>query len=192
MSNTFEIIDAIIAHRGCSLRELAHKAELPYTTLASIMSRRSNRISKSILEAVAKALEVDFYDLVPREADMQTTGTGTNIIKYPTECSDEFMKATLRRIIGEDYILYIPENNQQRARNATTYRYERMQTCPITARRQFKQSIDFVLGKLNDEGLMEAMRRVLDVASNPQYCISTDSHTSSNKKEDELCQEKEQ
>lgn len=34
----------------------------------------------------------------------------------------------------------------------------------------FRNSLFFVLGKLNDDGLMEAMRRILDVANDPKYC----------------------
>lgn len=180
MSNVFEIIDAIIAHKGCSLRELAIKADITYTTLASIMTRRSSRISKKIVTAIAEALEVDFYDLIPRESDLQATKTDSDIVRYPTDCSEEFMKATLQRIIGADAILYIPENNLRRARNIAMQKTEHMPVCPNNARHQFKQSIDFVLNKLNDEGLMEAMRRVLDIAQDPKFCIST---ATENKKE---------
>ena len=191
VSTVFDIIEAITAYRGYSLRELAMRAEMPYTTLSSIMTRRSIWVSKRTLESVSKALEVDFHDLIPRSSEELATSEGTHITRYPSECSDEFMRATLSRIIGDNYIQYLSDSRPQTARNATPHGYERQQTNHAIARRSFTHSVYFVLNKLNDEGLMEAMRRVLDVASNPQYCISTDSHTSSNTKEDEPCQENE-
>ena len=46
----------------------------------------------------------------------------------------------------------------------------------------FRQSIEFILGKLNEAGLREAMRQLLTIAKDPNY---------SNTKEDTLCHEDE-
>lgn len=186
MKTIFEIIDAVRGYRGYSLKELAAKGNIPYTTLASIMSRRSMNISKDTVETIANALDVEFHDIISPEAHRQTL-IGSNGAKCITDCTDEFLKSTLRKIIGDDYIQYLPENNLRRekaiheAQIANAYAAK-------DERNQFKKSIGFVLDKLNDEGLMEAMRRVLDIANDPKYYVSTDSE----KKEDTGWQEEEQ
>ena len=183
MSNIFEIIEAIMVHKGYSLRDMADKMDMPYTTVASIMTRRSSKISRHSVEAFAKALEVDFYDLMPREADKQAITT-LNGIRYPSDCSEEFMRSTLLHIIGDDYIQYIPENNQQRIKKVALRKADLKGASSSDERILFKQSIDFVLNKLNDDGLMEAMRRVLEVAQDSRYCLHNSTNDLVSKQDD--------
>ena len=187
MSSVFEIIEALKAYRGMTFRDIAEKTGRSYTTLTSIMSRRSARIPVGILTEIASALEVDVCDLIPLEVMQQESVNKTG--RYSTEFSKDFVRMTLHRIIGDDYEKYLPEYDIE-VRTLTTPRARPSlnTSAEHDARYQFKQSINFVLNKLNDRGLMEVMRLVLEVANDPKYYVSTDSE----KKEDNGWQKEEQ
>ena len=190
MYKIYDLIESLRKWKGYSLREVAQKAAITYTTLASIMSRRSPTISKRTLTQIATVFEVEWYVLLncknESEPVLIKTGRFSDEPRIETYLSEMDAKQILHRIIGDEYMQYLTVLDELKKSTfqskATGYEVQ----CDQTLRLQFKQSIDFVLNKLNDEGLMEAMRRVLDIAQDPKFCIST---ATGNKKEDDECQE---
>ena len=63
-----ERIAELAAAQKINLKELSRKADVPYTTLYAIVNRKSNRVQKSTLHCVARALGVSVGSL---------TGTGS-------------------------------------------------------------------------------------------------------------------
>lgn len=61
--NTGEIIQKLAAEQGMKLKQLATKADVPYTTLHAIVSRNSSRINSATLHRLAVALEVPDQEL---------------------------------------------------------------------------------------------------------------------------------
>lgn len=58
-----ERIGAIAKRNNISLRQLAIKADVPYTTLYAIVTRKSNRVKRETLEKIAIALDIPLQDL---------------------------------------------------------------------------------------------------------------------------------
>lgn len=177
MSSIYEVIDTLRRWKGYSMRELAEKADIPHTSLASIMTRRSPKISVNTLESIANVFDKEAHDLFSIRSTMSRTPN--SVMRVTTELSEEDADAICSRIIGKDYKEYLLPREQEletighRTSNAkVTLNYR------IDIDQHFRQSIIFMLNKLNEEGLMEAMRRVLEVAQDPRYCVSTDSHKS--------------
>ena len=185
MSNVYEVIDALRRSKGYSFRELAGRTGISHTTLASILTRRVPKISASTLEAIAKAFEIGVNDLLPNRTPIQ--GAGKHVLRYWAELTEEEAEQVLTNLIGENYEQFLSDEKINVV-NDRPYTNRAEPATRATMSRHFRQTINFVLNKLNDDGLMEAMRRVLDVAQDPQYCIST---TTLTKKEDDQCQENE-
>lgn len=61
--NTGEKIQKLAAERGMKLKQLATKADVPYTTLHAMVSRNSSRINSGTLHRLAVALEVPDQEL---------------------------------------------------------------------------------------------------------------------------------
>lgn len=166
INDLYDIIDAMRKKYHMSSRTLATQAKIPATTLASMMSRRPATIDKEALVRIASVFNVAWYRLFNMTEDaaakyedelrISTVMTKEDVehvynhLVRPLDCSARY------RAIG----LYSSENHS--ALNARYQRNER--------EHGFRSSILFVLDKLNDDGLMEAMRRVLDVANDPKYC----------------------
>lgn len=171
MSNIYEVIDAIRLYRGYSMRELAYRADMPYTSLASLMKRRSNRISKDMLEALIKALEINWTDLVAFHPEFgEDTDEGR---WFGATCSTDEVHQILENVIGSGFERFLAEA-QNKDKQPGTWKNRRQPAVAIDPRVQFKQSMNLMFDRLNDEGLLEAMRRILDVANEPRYCFKKD------------------
>ena len=59
----YDKIFQLLRLRHMSIKQLATTLNMPYTTLASRMQRRSKKISDSLIEAIAMALDVDSNEL---------------------------------------------------------------------------------------------------------------------------------
>lgn len=70
-----EKIGNIAKAKKIPLRQIAIKAEIPYNTLYSIVSRKSNRINNNALLKIATALDVSVFELMD-----------------PEKCLDDFKK----------------------------------------------------------------------------------------------------
>ena len=173
MSDVYEVIEAVRMWRGYSMLEVSQKADVKYTTIASLMKRRSSHMSKEILMRLASALGVDWYKMLNCESAEEPTdiftGRYSDEPRILTELSEMDVKQALREIIGDEYEKFLTRSREKvKIPNAPVIKPASCRQ--NSSRDQFKQSIDFVLDKLNDDGLMEAMRRMLDIAKDPMYC----------------------
>ena len=62
--NVYDLITELLAEKNMSRRELSLKAGIPVTTLNSAFSRKSQKLSASVISAIAKALDVSIEYLV--------------------------------------------------------------------------------------------------------------------------------
>lgn len=166
MNDLYDIIDAMRKKYRMSSRTLAMQAKIPATTLASMMTRRPATIDKEALVRIASVFCVEWYRLLNMTED------------EASKCEDELRISTAMTAQDVEYVynhVVKPLDCSVRYRAMELSNAERQcMLKPIHQRNErehgFRSSILFVLEKLNDDGLMEAMRRILDVANDPKYC----------------------
>lgn len=165
INDLYDIIDAMRKKYHMSSRTLAIRAGIPVTTLASMMSRRPATIDKSVLEKLASVFHVEWFrllNLTDAKADEYA-----DELRIPTKMEKEDVDHVYRRIVKTlDCTERFHEIGKYPSPNSG-FVYQRSMR---EKEHEFQQSIMFVLEKLNDDGLMEAMRRILDVANDPKYC----------------------
>jgi len=129
-------------------------------------------MSIPLLAKIAEAFGVSWHELLGREAmsfgDNTILESKKPVPKVSTALTPEMIRKILEKLIGEGYERYLYEDTLRR-NEPVPYNGE----TPHTNSMFMKRSIDIILNKLNDEGLMEAMRRVLDIAQDPRYHISS-------------------
>lgn len=168
MKDFYDLIEALRIEAKISSKELAIRANTPVTTLASIMSRRPETLDRRTLDRIARVFGSkwdEILDLSEEQADRYAYYPKMRIPVTMTQDSVEHVYAKLVKRL--DF--------SGSARPIGHFRPNLNTTKPPKSDARtdwdsFKSSITLVLGKLNDDGLMEAMRRILDVANDPRYC----------------------
>ena len=168
MKDFYDLIEELRKEAKISSKELAIRANTPVTTLASIMSRRSETLDRRTLDRIARVFGSkwdEILDLSEEQADRYAYYPKMRIPVTMTQDSVERIYAKLvkrldfsgtARPIGR----FRPNPNTEKPTKSDIH----------TDWDSFKSSITLVLNRLNDDGLMEAMRRILDVANDPKYC----------------------
>lgn len=163
LNDLYDIIDAIRKKHRCSSRQLALLAKIPPTTLASMMSRRPATIDKDTLARIATVFSIKWYELLNKPASFANTHDLE--MRIPTAMSPEDIQAVREKFIdGLHFAVRFSKPERQGSSKHSS-------SVPGHSEDNFKRGILFVLDKLNDEGLMEAMRRILDVANEPHFCM---------------------
>lgn len=67
MSDFYDSVQAILTQRHITKKELATKADIPYSSLISAFNRRSESFSTSYIRRIAEVLNVPLTDLIPVE-----------------------------------------------------------------------------------------------------------------------------
>lgn len=190
MNSVYDVIEVLRRSRNYTLKEVASRASISYTTLASMMSRRPEKIAKNTLAKIGWVFGLEWYKLLGREqefAPLERENYGRNINgeRISAMMDEKMVESVLRNILGEayEYVLSAVKSGWQ-------YQIEPydnlMRIRPRNKRAQFMMCVDMVFDKLNDDGIVEAMRHMLELSQNPKFCIST---ATGNKKEDDECQE---
>lgn len=181
MDSVYDVIEALRRYNGYSLRDLAAKAGVSHTTISSLYSRHSTRMSIPLLAKIAQVFGVSWYELLGREAmsfgDNTPAENEKPVPKVSTALTPEIIRKILERLIGEGYERYLYGDTIRRNESVL---YDG--GVSHTNSMYMKRSIDIFLNKLNDEGLMEAMRHILDLAQDPRYCISSEPNNAENDK----------
>lgn len=154
----YDVIAKLREKTDMSIRRLAMLASISPTTLTSMLQRRPERISIRTLDAIARVFMLEWKDLFNYEEDQVPEIDRTGKVAAVMEEHD-FLRV-ISRLVGE--ITTPMDVMEQALAQPLGYR-------PGNAADEFKRSIHFVLDQLNDAGLMEAMRRILDVASEATY-----------------------
>lgn len=192
MTDVYAIIDALREHKYLSVRKLAELAGINPSTLATIMARRPKTISRKYLEALGGVLGVMWFDLVnvPEYAYSDDA-------KIPAALSAEDAEIVLHALIGSEERTFAHQFLPEKAH--TSRLPEKQMEVELNGRLSalqhddweaeegsvqdayYRQSIIYMLGRLNTEGLLEAMHQVAAIARNPSLCRG-------NIKEDTLCE----
>lgn len=190
MNTVYDIIQALCNWRGYTMKELARLADIPYTTFATMMKKRPAKISVNSLMRIAGVFEQSWNTLLGCEEYLIPTLIGAQNI-YSARVS-----SYVEEVISLKVIKKITGKNLEdlKARHIDTKisvpaKHENFSRIrPRDIHSQFKLCIDIVSDKLNDDGIIEAMRYILELTQNPKYNVSTDSE----KKEDTEWQKEEQ
>ena len=96
-------IAALCADKGLSIRKLALKADVPYSTLYSAIKRDSNGIDMDTLKKIADALGVSWFELLLEATEEQSSKVAEYMLqklddeKVPTDKVEDF--------VGKDVLL---------------------------------------------------------------------------------------
>lgn len=108
MSSVYEVIDELRERKHLSVRKLAIIAGMPPSTLVSILDRRSVKLSKERLGAIANALGVEWTDLVNEAASKART------YKVSMALTEEEKKCIVEKIMSPS-----PKNNSKSSSTQT-------------------------------------------------------------------------
>ena len=98
-------IKSLCEEKKMSLRKLAIKSEIPYSTIYSAVRRDSSRIDVLALKAIAEALDVSWYELVSDNPKEQYKALKTYMSEAIAKVGDNeyATHAFLAREITSDY-----------------------------------------------------------------------------------------
>ena len=170
----YDVIEVLRLGREMSSRKLANTAGVSTATLASLMARRPITMSASTLDKIAQFFNLRWNDLLNKPATIADELLAQS--RVSTHMHREDVEALSERLSSDGIINFMhlvesvrsmprAETSEERPRAAS-----RRTDSASSGKAEFRNSIFFVLEKLNDDGLMEAMRRILDIANDPQYC----------------------
>lgn len=159
MHDFYDVVNALRNKCHLSVRQLAREMGIAPTTLSSIFSRRPLALDREILVRLGIAFDLPWYVLLNKSAAHEVETSGSSRMRVTVLLSHKDIEMINERIIKPYQCpkRYIDIQNDRRDDDTGDDG-------------DFRRSILFVLNKLNDEGLMEAMRRILDVANKPKYC----------------------
>lgn len=191
MKKVFDVIDALREHHGYTMKELAERSGVPYTTLAAMMAKKPSKISKNTLMNLAGVFEVKWYKLLGKQRgfgdENEIPSRNINGIRLHAEMDDEDYIKVLREVLGDEYVREDDELILEA--RIPVIKYKQVDVISTSAlKKHFRASINTVLDRLSDEGVMEVMRHVLEIAQDPKYYAPTDPKT----KEDNEWQKEEQ
>lgn len=183
MTDVYAIIDALREHKYLSVRKLAELAGINPSTLATIMARKPKSISRKHLEALGGVLGAMWFDLVnvPEYAYSDDA-------KIPAALSDEDAEMIFRKLIGNEEkvcsskclpaknpMTHLFEKQMDEERNGMLSELRRGQGNEDLPDHDahYRQSIIYMLERLNTEGLFETMHHVLVLTRTPKYCRRT-------------------
>lgn len=176
MKNVYDVIDNLQTSSHWSQRKLAELAELKPSTFATLMKRRSDKISIDILIKLSKVFGVEWYELLTLDPNTHLRLADPSGRVY-TEVQDyEFHDIVDHALNHPGHVRFSNGFGDPIASTPLSVQQ------PDSDELLFRQSIEFILGKLNEDGLRDAMRQLLAIAKDPRY---------SNTKEDTLCHEDE-
>lgn len=176
--DVYDLIEVTRHERKISSRQLAIDAKIAPTTLASLISRRPDTIKIDDLSKIAKVFEMTWCELLNKPESFAE--------KYALETR---VPVSMTK---EDIIAVSTKLGNKYSFDSGLYREDKIVSNPIGAPRrkravdipesnsEFMRSIALLLGKLNDEGLILAMRQIIDIVSDPKYTKSSND----NKQED--------
>lgn len=177
MNSVYDVIEVLSAWRGFTMKEVALQAGLSYTTFVSMMNRRPAKIAKNTLKSIGAVFDIEWYKLLGRENSFESetpiaeryNARNINGERVCAMMDEKKIREVLKQIIGDGY-----EEVLRRTATGRRELAERIET-PMhrrskDRRSQFDACVDFVFDHLNDDGVIEAMRYLLELAQNPRYC----------------------
>ena len=162
MKTVYDVIARIRDGHKLTNRHWAMMAAIAPTTLESAMQRQPEQIRKKILHRLAEVFGMPWYALMTSSDDEAQVPKSKNpefIICNAIE-DDE-----ADRIVA--HFLALPTPKFERKQSFTAIGGHPLET--VNPDEHLRQSILFMLGKLNSDGLMEVMTSALAATKNPSY-----------------------
>lgn len=157
MVTVFDVIQKILDEKGLSVRRVAQMAQMAPTTLESMMTRKPKFVRTERLEAIASVLQLHWTDLFEPGREMFVTIT--NPPKVSTQIKTEQAEEIVERALGK---------SGEGFAFAFDFRVEPQQK-QNDEEVLFRKSVNAILNRLNSDGLLEAMRRLLVIEEDPAY-----------------------
>lgn len=164
----YDVIAAVRQLRGLSIRKLATLANISPTTLTSMLDRKPEKVPFRTLDAIAQVFDLGWMDLFNYEDDHVPEVDATGKV------SVALIEGDFERIMGRlAEIKVVSPPNKLVSWNRNTHRsdWQAINGCSD----EFRRSINFVLERLNSDGLVEAMRRILELEKDERYCVKAPS-----------------
>lgn len=190
MNDVYDIIQLLCDWYGYTMRDFSKLSTLPYTTFVSMMKRRPEKISVNSLKRIAAVFEHEWYEMLGYDKESIPTlinGRNINGARIETALTEDTCIKVVENISGKEYAELIGKNMVFHP-PIHLMKQEMVKNRDNALHSQFKMCIDLVSDRLNDDGVIEAMRYILELTQNPKYNASTDQIT----KEDTGWQKEEQ
>lgn len=176
--DVYDLIEVTRLERKMSSRQLARNANIAATTLASLISRRPDTIKIDDLSKIAKVFEMTWYEFLNKPESYAKKYALE--IRVPASMSKEDIVAVSTKL-GNKYSFDSGLFREVKVMSNPTGAPRRKRAVDIPeSNSEFMRSITLLLGKLNDEGLILAMRQIIDIVSDPKYT----KNSNDNKQED--------
>ena len=146
INDIYDIIDILREKNNLSIRKLALLAEIPPTTLVSVLSRKPKSISKNILINISNVLNVTWYELLNKTES------------FANQCA---LNKRIYVTLSEEDIRAIKQKFIQLSNHAGYHN--------VNTNESNNDSIMFVMKTLNEDGMLEVMKKIVEIASNPKY-----------------------
>ena len=162
MTTVYDVIARIRDGHKLTNRHWAMMATLAPTTFESAMQRKPEQIRKKILHRLAQVFAMPWYALMTSSDDE---------MQVPRSKNPEFI---LCNAIDDDeadrivaHFLALPTPKFERKQSFSTVSRDSLNT--VNPDEHLRQSILFMLRKLNSDGLMDVMGYALAATKNPAY-----------------------
>lgn len=162
MTNVYDIIARIRDGHKLTNRHWAMMATIAPTTMESAMQRKPEQIRKKILHRLAQVFGMPWYALMTSSDDES---------QVPRSKNPEFIICNAIEDDEADQIvahfLALPTPKFERKQSFSTVSGHSLNT--VNPDEHLRQSILFMLRKLNSDGLMDVMGYALAATKNPAY-----------------------
>ena len=162
----YDVINELRRVCNLSIRQLAALASISPTTLTSMLDRRPEKISIRTLDAIGQVFDLAWMDLYNcyegHCPDVDTAGKVSSAL-YPGDFESIMARLAEMPIVAKRITRSLNTRRPvQSADNGTD---------------EFRRSIHFVLERLNNDGLVEAMRRILELENDERYYKKNNNNT---------------
>ena len=166
MKTVYDVIDILQEASHWSMRKLAELSKIKPSTLATLMKRRSDKISVEILIKLAKVFGVEWYQLLTLNPDTHLRLAAPSERVY-AEVQDYELDDIIEYALNHPGHVRFSNGFGDPVAPPSPHEF-RFTAPPDSDELLFRQSIEFFLGKMNPDGLKEAMRRILEIVNDPR------------------------
>lgn len=148
--------------RGISLRELSKRADIPYTTLYSMVRSGAVRASHDKLAAIANALEISVNELIP-DASIR--------VNSAPEMVELQQKVAAGQATEQEQQAWLQANLQglKRMQHSIEFMLSELEQYDETKEIARQSRLMKIFDQLNDDGQEEALDFLEVIAGNPKY-----------------------
>jgi transcriptional regulator with XRE-family HTH domain len=150
----YDVIDIIRKKNNMSVRQLALSAGIHPSTLVSLLNRRPIKMNKDALIRIADVFDVKWYELIN---------------KTESFANNHALDSRVQIILSEEDIDVIKKKFIQLPDHIGYHREAQVKSKTYKAKGTNNDSIMLVMKTLNEDGMLEVMKKIVEVASNPQY-----------------------